>query len=117
MLRTGELAAIRRAAEKWLPSTCTIRVHSSTIDDGGGIVETYTAGASVACRLAPVDGGEGSRGGRVSDRTTHMLTLPAETVVEETAQVDCAGQRYEVTAVRKRPALEATRRVEVREAG
>jgi head-tail adaptor len=119
MLSTAELAAIRQEAADWLPSSCVIQTYGKTANAGGGFTEAYTDGAPVACRIAPVGGGEeGRRGDRISDRTTHVLTLPAEQAIEETARVLVdGGQLYEVTAVRKRPALEVVRRVEVREAG
>jgi hypothetical protein len=119
MLSAAELTMIRDEANRWLPSTATILTHSQTPDTGGGFTETYTAGQPMACRLAPIGGGEdGGRGGeRINERTTHVLTLMAETTIAEPDRVTVDGRTYEVTLVRKRPALEVVRRVEVREAG
>lgn len=119
VLTDAELAMIRDEANRWLPSSATILTHSKTADGGGGFNETYTPGQPIDCRLAPIGGGEdgSTRGERISDRTTHVLTLPAHTTIEEPDRVTVDSRTYEVTAVRKRPALEVVRRVEVREAG
>ena len=118
MLDLGELAAAQRDAEELLPSQCVIRTHSRAPDGGGGFTDGYTPQAAVPCRLSPVGGGEGAtRGGRIDDRTTHVLTLAVDAVITAADQVEVEGQRYEVTLVRSRPDLEIVRRVEVRQAG
>lgn len=119
MLTTAELTAIRNEANAWLPSVATRLARVQVSDGAGGVGSGYVAGtATVACRIAPVAGGEGpDQGGAVDDRTTHVATLPAGTVVEEPDRLVIDGVTYEVTLVRRRPGLEAVRRVEVRETG
>lgn len=124
MFRTGELERIQAACETLLPTTCVIAPPAVVPDGGGGqtITYAYTAPA-VDCRIGPVAGGEaiGSRqrhpGDRIDDRTTHILTLAHDTVIEETYRVRTASTDYEVTTVRKRPGVEMVRRVELMEVG
>ena len=117
MIDDAELTAIRDDAEELLPSTATILTYARTSDGAGGFRSTYVPQGSVPCRLSPIGGGEtGKPGGRVSERTTHMVTVPAETVIEEKDRLQVGGAVYEITLVRKRPGLEFTRRIEVREA-
>lgn len=121
MLPADELQAIRAEANAWLPSLCQVLSHAQVADGGGGFTETYTPAGAQACRLAPVAGGEDATsrqagGDRISDRSTHILTLQAEAVIREADRVRVDGADYEVVLVRKRPALEAVRRVELREA-
>jgi hypothetical protein len=118
MLTTAELTAIRTEANAWLPSVATRLARVQVNDGAGGVGSGYVADpATVACRIAPVAGGEGpDQGGAVDDRTTHIVTLPAGTTVEEPDRLVIDGVTYEITLVRKRPGLEAVRRVEVVEA-
>lgn len=126
MLTTAELTAIRTEANAWLPSVATRLARVAVNDGAGGVGSGYVADpTTVACRIAPVAGGEripgsgragGLAGDRVNDRSTHILTLPAGTVVEEPDRFMVDGVTYEITLVRKRAGLEAVRRVEVVEA-
>jgi hypothetical protein len=118
MLDTAELSMIRDEAERWLPSTARRHVSTPVSDGAGGFGSGYVPAAStVPCRLAPIAGGEGpDQGNAVSDRTTHIVTLAHDTTIEEPDRLDIDGRMYEVTYVRKRPGLEAVRRVELREA-
>lgn len=125
MLDALELAAARKDANLLLPSTAVVRRVVTTPDGGGGRTRQAPQDQPpVQARLVTVGGGEQgtgggrvTRGNRVSDRTTHILTLPAETVVSERDEVLIDGTLYEVTAVLTRNAEEIVRRVEVREAG
>ena len=108
---------MRAVAAAALPDTVQIERLTRVSDGGGGSTETWTAQPdAVPCRIAPLGGGEGGQaGGRVSDQTTHVLTLPAGTEISEADRLLVAGVRYEVTAVRERGAWEISRRVEARE--
>lgn len=117
MLDANELDAIREDAEDFLPSEAIVLVFSETSDGAGGHREAYVPQAPVPCRLSPIGGGEtGKPGGRVSERTTHVLSLEHGTMIGEADRVEVVGVGvFEVTLVRKRPELEGLRRVEVRE--
>lgn len=115
MLTTPEVTRMRAIQESALPGTATIRRLTRVSDGGGGYTEQWTDIATVACRLAPVGGGEGVTGGRVDDRTTHIITLPALTDVTEADRLLTGGQTFEATLVRTRGQWELSRRVEARE--
>lgn len=80
-------------------------VGATVVDDGGGGARgTAIPGGTVACRIDAMSaqGDEGITGGRISDRSTHLITLPPETAVTTEDQFYVSGRgTYEVTAVRE----------------
>lgn len=123
MLSDADIAGMRSTLNTLLPDTATIS-RKTTANVGGEETESWASIATgVACRIAPIGGGEagagggqsGAVGGRVVDETTHIVTLAAGTDIEEADRVAIDGATYDVTLVRKRGAWELTRRVEVRE--
>ncbi len=73
-------------------------------DGGGGGSVTAVNGGTVACRIDSLSsqGDESSVGNRISDRSTHLLTLPPGTSVTTDNQFYVIGRgTYEVTAVRE----------------
>jgi Phage head-tail joining protein len=119
----AELDQIRSDAQQLLQGSCSILAKQSISDGGGGHTESWEPVAeSVACRIAPVGGGvkdterNNGVGHRVSDETTHIVTLPAGTDIDKTSRIDVDGSGlYEVTLIRTRTFDEFTRRVEVKE--
>jgi hypothetical protein len=106
-----------------LPDTGYIIARTETPNGAGGRKVEETKGPSIPCGLAPLKGGEyvGARampkpaGDRIDARTTHVITFPAETEIDESAEVEIEGKgRFEVTAVRRR-SIELLREVEARE--
>lgn len=103
----------------------TILRLAATPDGGGGQTEAWTPAGTVPCTIAAMGGGEavslsakgtsGIAGDRIDSRTTHVVTVPAETTIESTDRLEVAGDVYEVNLVRVRGALELVRRVEVKE--
>lgn len=78
-------------------------ITAAAVDDGGGGASfSETASATIICRLDSLGGGEGERADRLSDRSTHLLTLPAGAAVTtaDTFQITGRGT-FEVTAVRE----------------
>lgn len=81
-------------------------IGGTVVDDlGGGSSGTAVAGGTVSCRidvLASQGNSESVVANRVSDRSTHLITLPPGTAVttENGFYVDGRGT-YEVTAVRE----------------
>lgn len=115
MLTDRDVAGMRSALGNLLPDTGTIWRKATTID-GGEQVETWTELATVACRVRTLGGGEGEdEGGRLSQETTHLITVAAGTDVEEVDVVVIGEQAYEATAIQKRGNWELTRRVEAKE--
>lgn len=78
-------------------------VASTIVDDGGGGGTAVSiAGGTIACRIDPLAGGENVVADRISDRSTHLITLPPETAVTTEMQFSIEGRgTYEVTAVRE----------------
>lgn len=92
----------------------------SVVDDGGGGAGSavWSYGGTVPCRIDPI--GDRSRdsltAGRIDERSTHRVTVPAGTTVVTASRFAIANRgTYEVTAVPERTA-EFTRVFEVVEA-
>lgn len=123
MIPDAELVQIRQDAQQLLQGSCSILAKQLVSDGGGGNTESWNPVATdVPCRIAPVGGGVADTerntgvGHRVSDETTHVVTLPAGTEIEKTSRIDVDGSGlYQVTLIRTRTFDEFTRRVEVKE--
>jgi hypothetical protein len=126
-LDAGEITQARVDLEaELLPDEATIKRATLKRIAGGGRETTWNTLATVACSIAPVGGGEpaslhqagttGTAGDRIDDRTTHVLSVPAETDITEADRIEASGATYEVNLVRKRGAWELLRRVELKEA-
>lgn len=77
-----------------------------TSDSGGGRTSGTVHGGTVACRIDPLGGAEGEVASRVSDRSTHLITLPPDYSIDHSDQfysID-ESETYEITAVRDRTA-------------
>ena len=74
-------------------------------DGGGGGSVTAVNGGTVACRIDVIgatSAGESTVANRISDRSTHILTLPPGSSVTTEDQFYVIGRgTYEVTAVRE----------------
>lgn len=73
-------------------------------DGGGGGSVTAVNGGTVACRIDSLasQGDESAVANRISDRSTHLLTLPPGSSVTTEDQFYVIGRgTYEVTAVRE----------------
>lgn len=89
----------------WTALSDTGRVGArATVDDqGGGVTTTWVYGDLLPCRIDPLTGNEASAGGRISDRSTHLVTVPAETEVTTDGRFVIDGRgTYEVTGVQDR---------------
>jgi hypothetical protein len=93
---------------QWLSMSDTGHVvrGSATDDQGGGITQVWTAGTGVPCRIDPVSANPGGlTGGRIDERSTHVVTLTAGTSVttDDRFSIDGRGT-FEITALRDRTA-------------
>lgn len=71
-------------------------------DGGGGGTVTQVAGGTVACRIDALGGGEAEVASRISDRSSHVITLaPGLSVTTESDFVIAGRGTFEVTAVRE----------------
>ncbi len=97
----------------WLALTDSGRflVRSQVSDGGGGMADTYTPAGTASwatttnidCRIDALGGEEGETAERVSDRSTHVVTMAAGTAVfslDDDFQIENRG-RYEITAIRE----------------
>lgn len=82
--------------------TETANVLSGTVidDGGGGGTAVVTAGGTIACRIDTLTASERQAVGRISDASTHLVTLPANTTITAAADLAIAGRgTFEVTGV------------------
>jgi head-tail adaptor len=108
----NDLVGAQKSFGQTLPETVTLLARSVVSDGAGGQVETFTATTTAKGRIAPLTGrtdgeartagtGRGKVGDRLDARTTHVLTVPAGTVISAVDRVQVNGTTYEVTAVRR----------------
>lgn len=88
---------------QWLAftDTGTIRTRIVTSDSGGGGSSTWVTSGTVACRIDPISDRRTSSttGGRVDERSTHVVTLTAGAAVSADSQFAIAGRgTFEITA-------------------
>lgn len=112
LLSDPDIAAMRSTLVESLPDTCVIQNSTFGDDSGGGGSQTWAAAGTVACRIAPLAADEQTRGDRVSEDSNWVITLPAETSIQNASRVIVNGGTYNVSAVRERGSWEISRRVE-----
>lgn len=75
----------------------------TVVDDlGGGGTSTFGTAGTYPCRVDPAGGGESSLADRISERTTHRISLPPMTDVRSSDRFKVSGVTFEITAVRTR---------------
>lgn len=77
---------------------------AGTSDSGGDSLITWGTAGTVACRVESLTGGEALVGAKLSDRSTHLITLPPNTAVSHNDRFLIGTDTYEITAVRTRTA-------------
>lgn len=94
----------RRIGLLWLALNETGNVLTGTAvsDAGGGVTQSWTAGAAVPCRIDPTGGrGAGEVAERVDERSTHFVTVPPGTSITTNNRFVITGRgTFEVTATR-----------------
>jgi head-tail adaptor len=100
-----------------LPGTAVIHSRTTTADGQGGYTQTFAASATVDARLSPeaLRGGELAAGGRLAEVSPWILTVAAETSLDETMRVVYNSATYEVVEVLTRTPWELSRRVRLTE--
>lgn len=86
----------------WLALSDTGQVGTGTVTDdtGGGGATAWTYGSDVPCRIDPLADNETVAAGRISDRSTHIVTVPPGTQVSTSSRFVIANRgTYEVTGV------------------
>lgn len=93
---------------QWLAMSDTGMVLRGTVTDdtGGGGTQTWgTASSGVACKTEPLTARSGLLAGRIDERSTHLVSMPAGTDVTASDRVAIANRgTFEVTAVRHQTA-------------
>lgn len=95
-----------------LSDTARVLVRGTASDGGGGYTETYTpaptlawgSSTNFACRIDALTGTEGQTANRISDRSTHLVTLNTGGTISISLSDDLQIQnrgRYEITAIRE----------------
>jgi head-tail adaptor len=102
-LNGGTITTLRGLS--WLALSDSGRVGAGTIvgDTGGGATTTWTYGGTIPCRVDPLSGRELITAGRISDRSTHLITVPPGAGVTTSNRFAVTGRgTFEITAVQDR---------------
>ena len=83
-----------------LSDTGQVGTNTTTDDGGGGVTSGWSWGGTVPCRIDPLTDNETLAAGRISDRSTHVVTCPPGTPVTVNSRFLIANRgTYEVTGV------------------
>ena len=86
-----------------LSDSAVIQTLTITDDGGGGGTAAWGASGTVPCRIDPLGANSRITGGAIDERSTHLVTTPADTSVDVRNRITIANRgTYEVTAVRER---------------
>jgi hypothetical protein len=95
---------------QWLSLSETGQIGAGTLidDTGGGGLTMWAYSGTVPCRIDPLAAGTGRlTGGKIDERSTHVVTTPTGTTVTTDNRFVIAGRgTFEVTATRDRTAGE-----------
>ena len=91
------LDMLRFAQERLLRDTCVLKTRSLTSDGRGGSVESWTDGASVACRVAPMTAEQTARvADQLASASGWVVTMPYGTSVGLGDRIVHNGFTYDV---------------------
>lgn len=95
---------LRGAAFLTLSEVGYVVAGTVTGDQGGGATTTWTAGTiAVPCRIDATGGGESVMAARISERTSHIITIPAAVDITAIQRFEITGRgTFEITAVPER---------------
>lgn len=114
MLTADELAGMRETLNDSLPGTAIVQTATWVSDGGGGGTTSWVAAGTYDCRVTPTGGFEQDQGDRVQPETEFIFTLPANTAINEDAQIVYSGGTYDVIAMPQPRSFEVSRRVQVK---
>lgn len=117
MLTADQLDEMREALEDSLPDTAVLQGSTWTSDGMGGGTTTWSAAGTVPCRIAPALAGEGEvvDGGRVQPDYEYVVTLPADTSINEDMQLLIDSATYSIVSLRVPRSYAVSCRVMVKE--
>lgn len=116
-LSSAELKQCRDIADQYLPGTAILLSQTTVSDGQGGYVDSYAASGTVDARLAfeKLRGGEAAVAGRLAEVGSWILTVPANSSLEETGRVTFNSVTYDVVEVLTRTPEEVSRRIRLKE--
>lgn len=107
------------------PDTARILGPVTESDGEGGDSEEWAPVGETVCRIDPYGGptssrgaggeGKGHAGERIDSRTSHIVSMPANTPIDLEQRLEIDGTTYEINVLRRFGDWELTRRVEVKE--
>lgn len=101
--------------EEAFPYEATIWTAGGSEDGGGDVSEGFTQGATVPARIGPIGSSNTiGAGGRVSEESTHVVTLGRAVSLSLSDELEIDGRRYAVTAAPSYGSWESAHRFEVR---
>lgn len=117
MLTAAELNDMRETLEESLVDTAVLQTSSWESDGMGGGTTSWTASGTVPCRIAPALAGEGEvvDGGRVQPDYEYVVTLPADTSINEDMQLLIDSATYSIVSLRVPRSYAVSCRVMVKE--
>lgn len=96
----GTVTQLRGLAWMSLTDTGYIGAGTITSDTGGGGASSWAYGGAIPCRVDPLGEGEDQAAARISDRSTHIITVPPYTPIRAANRFAVTGRgTFEVTAV------------------
>jgi head-tail adaptor len=100
---TSDLKKMRADQEKMMVETVYVQSRTRTSDNAGGYTEVFNTVATVKGRIASASqtGNEGIIGGKVTPQAEYIVTLPWNTVVNESNRLQISGTQYEVVEVKE----------------
>lgn len=115
MLGTADLDWMRDTLEQLMPDTCVILSPTNTSDGQGGWTTTWGTAAQKRCRIDPgrKEMYERVTGAALQPYSWWWLTLPHDTVIDETYRVVVNGDTYNVVNHDDNKSWQATLRVAV----
>lgn len=118
MLTSSDLEWMRDTLEQIMPDTCVILAPALASDGQGGQTITWGTAATKRCRIDPgrKEMYERVTGAALQPYSWWQLTLPHDTVIEETYRVIVNGETYNVVNSDDDKSWQATLRVAVMKA-
>lgn len=102
-LNGAPVSQLRGAAWLALSESGQVGAGTLTDDGGGGVTTGWAYGGTVPCRIDPLTSNETLAAGRISDRSTHIVTVPPGTGVTVNDRFLISGRgTFEVTGVQDR---------------
>jgi SPP1 family predicted phage head-tail adaptor len=98
-LSADELAAMRDDLETLLPDTCVIQSLTQASDGQGGLIDTWAAAGTVACRLDNGSGQKANVAQSVQPFSSWVLSVPYDADLTTAQRVVHGGETYAVIAL------------------